>query len=156
IVQQVAGLTASQKLGNGLSLQARLARSWDKSDDFLADSFQGDFNTTRDNASAQADYAFGAAQAQTLTLGIDYLNDRVDSTTPYPIDERSDTGVFAQYVGALRAWHVEGSFRYDDNEQFGGHGTGSIAVGYALSPALQLVTQYGTAFRAPTFNELYY
>ena len=156
IVQQVAALSASQKLGNGLTLAARLARAWDESDDFLDQSFQGDFNTTRDSASAQADYAFGPAAMHLLPVGIDYLNDAVDSSTPYTIDERDDTGLFAQYMGTLGAWRIEASLRHDDNQQFGGHDTGSMALGYAISPALQLVAQYGTAFRAPTFNELYY
>ncbi len=38
----------------------------------------------------------------------------------------------------------------------GGHGTESAALGYAFSEELQFVAQYGTAFRAPSFNELYY
>lgn len=154
IVQQVAGVTASQKFGTGFNLTARLARAWDQSDDFLDQNFQGDFNTRRDSAGAQLDYNLG--QAQVLTLGLDYLNDRVDGSTPYTVDQRDDTGVYAQYTGSLGAWRLEGSYRHDDNEQFGGHDTGSVALGYAFSPALQLVAQYGTAFRAPTFNELYY
>ncbi|HYP80008.1 MAG TPA: TonB-dependent receptor, partial [Steroidobacteraceae bacterium] len=154
IVQQVAGLTATQKLGEGITLTARLARAWDESDDFVDQDFQGDFNTTRDNAGAQLDYALGGKQV--LTFGIDYLKDSVDSSTPYTVDERDDTGLYAQYTGSLGAWRVEGSYRHDDNQQFGSHETGSIALGYVVAPALQLVAQYGTAFRAPTFNELYY
>ena len=154
IVQQVAGVTAKQKFGAGFDLTARLARAWDESDDFVDQSFQGNFNTTRDSAGAQLDYTFGGSQV--LTFGIDYLNDSVDSSTPYTVDQRDDTGLYAQYIGSRGAWRVEGSFRHDDNQQFGSHDTGSIALGYAFSPALQLVAQYGTAFRAPTFNELYY
>lgn len=156
IVQQVASVSASQKFGNGINLMGRIARAWDESDDFVDTAFQGDFNTTRDSASAQLDYAFGAAGAQMFTVGLDYLNDSVDSSTPYTVDQRDDTGLFAQYMATLGAWRVEASLRHDDNQQFGGHDTGSLALGYAFSPALQLVAQYGTAFRAPTFNELYY
>ncbi len=36
------------------------------------------------------------------------------------------------------------------------HDTGSAAWGYALSDALRFTVSYGTAFKAPTFNELYY
>jgi vitamin B12 transporter len=158
ILQQVAGVSASQKWGEGVTLSARLARAWDKSDDFLRagqqDTFQGDFNTTRDSASGQLDYTFGGSHL--LSLGVDHLNDKVDSTTPFDVTRRHDTGVFAQYVGSLGAWRTEASLRHDDNQQFGAHRTGSIAVGYAFAPEWELVAQYGTAFRAPTFNELYY
>lgn len=158
ILQQVAGLSGKQKLGDGLTLNLRIARAWDQSDDFLRagqqDTFAGDFNTTRDSASGQLDYTF--ASTHLLSLGVDYLNDKVDSTTAFDVDRRHDTGVFAQYVGSLGAWRAEASLRHDDNQQFGAHRTGSLALGYAFAPQWELVAQYGTAFRAPTFNELYY
>jgi vitamin B12 transporter len=44
----------------------------------------------------------------------------------------------------------------DDSSQYGRHNTGSIAYGYKLSDALRVNASYGTSFRAPTFNELYY
>lgn len=153
IVQQVAGLTVSQKLAGGWSLMARAARAWDESDDFHEGDFQGHFDTVRDSATLQVDRSFAS---QSLSLGVDYLNDQVDSSTPYDADERDDVGAFVQYMGTLGAWRIEGSYRYDDNQQFGGYDTGSLALGYTISPALQLIAQYGTAFRAPTFNELYY
>ena len=158
ILQQVAGISARQKLGDAVSVSLRVARAWDESDDFLRagqqDTFQGDFNTTRDSASGQLDYTF--AGTQLLSLGVDYLDDKVDSTTPFDVDQRHDTGVFAQYVGSIGAWRAEASLRHDDNQQFGAHRTGSLALGYAFAPAWEVVAQYGTAFRAPTFNELYY
>jgi vitamin B12 transporter len=158
ILQQVAGVSGSQKLGDAVSVSMRVARAWDKSDDFLRagqqDTFQGDFNTTRDSASGQLDYTFGGTHL--LSLGVDYLNDKVDSTTAFDVDHRHDTGVFAQYVGSIGAWRAEASLRHDDSQQFGAHRTGSLAVGYAFAPAWEVVAQYGTAFRAPTFNELYY
>jgi len=158
ILQQVAGLSGSQKFGEGVTLNVRLARAWDQSDDFLRagqqETFQGDFNTTRDSASGQLDYTFGGKHL--LSLGVDYLDDKVDSTTAFDQDKRRDTGVFAQYVGSIGAWRAEASLRHDDNQQFGAHRTGSLALGFAFAPEWELIAQYGTAFRAPTFNELYY
>ena len=46
--------------------------------------------------------------------------------------------------------------RRDDNEQFGEHNTGNAAWGYTLHRGLRLSASYGTAFKSPTFNELYY
>jgi vitamin B12 transporter len=80
----------------------------------------------------------------------------VAGSTDYTVDSRDDTALFAQYVAEAGRWRVEGSVRGDDNEQFGRHGTGSAALGYALGNGLQLLAQYGTGFRAPSFNDLYY
>jgi len=46
--------------------------------------------------------------------------------------------------------------RSDDNEAFGRHTTESVAWGYQLAESLRLIASWGTAFRAPTFNDLYW
>ncbi|HYN78673.1 MAG TPA: TonB-dependent receptor, partial [Lamprocystis sp. (in: g-proteobacteria)] len=51
---------------------------------------------------------------------------------------------------------LSASLRQDDNQQFGTHATGSAAWGYSLAGGVRLLASYGTAFKAPTFNELYY
>ncbi|MET0280102.1 MAG: TonB-dependent receptor [Steroidobacteraceae bacterium] len=155
LLQQVAGATLDQQLGERAGkLTLRLGRAWDRSHDYVDDSFQSEFETRRDSASAQWD--INAARGQLVSLGVDYLNDHVDSSTAYDVSSRDNTGVFGQYVGEFGAWRGEGSLRNDDNEQFGSHTTGSAALGYTINPALQLLAQYGTGFRAPTFNELYF
>ena len=128
--------------------------SRDQSDNFLNDVFQSRFNTTRDSASFQNDVTLGTTQL--LSLGLDYLEDRIDSTTPYTVTERRNTGVFSQYQGTYGAHDLQLSVRGDDNEQFGKSTTGGVAWGYALRRDLRLVASSGNAFKAPTFNELYF
>jgi vitamin B12 transporter len=48
------------------------------------------------------------------------------------------------------------SARNDDSSQFGSHSTGSVGYGYRFTPSLRANVSYGTSFRAPTFNQLYY
>jgi vitamin B12 transporter len=48
------------------------------------------------------------------------------------------------------------SVRHDDNDQFGSHSTGNVAYGYRITDKLRVNASYGTSFRAPTFNELYF
>jgi len=154
LLQQIAGIGLTHQFSAGSQLSLQLGRAWDQSDDFLDASFQGDFNTRRDSISAQWDLQLTAGQA--VTLGADYQNDNVTGTTDFDVKSRADTGLFAQYVGDHGRWRTELSLRGDDNQQFGSHGTGSAALGYAWSDALQFVLQYGSAFKAPSFNELYY
>ena len=46
--------------------------------------------------------------------------------------------------------------RHDDSSQYGGRTTGAVAYGYRVAPAWRLTASYGTAFKAPSFNDLYY
>jgi vitamin B12 transporter len=154
LLQQVAGIGVTRKFSEGNQLALRIGRSWDKSDDYLDDAFVGDFTTRRDDINAQWDWKFAAGQL--LTAGVEYVNDTVGGNTSYDQDERDNKALFLQYMGDHGPWRTEMSWRGDDNEQFGKHDTVSAALGYAVSDALQFVAQYGTAFRAPSFNELYY
>jgi vitamin B12 transporter len=58
---------------------------------------------------------------------------------------------------AKRGAHLaSASARLDDSSQYGSKSTGGIAYGYRFTPELRANASYGTSFRAPTFNELYY
>ena len=128
--------------------------SRDDSDNFLNGVFNSRFNTARDTASIQNDFTLSTKHL--LTLGLDYQNDRIASTTAFTVTERRNTGVFFQYQGAYGAQDIQFSVRGDDNEQFGNFTTGGLAWGYGLSRNLRFLASYGTAFKAPTFNDLYW
>jgi vitamin B12 transporter len=69
---------------------------------------------------------------------------------------RDNTGLFIQHQATFGNHDIQLSLRSDDNEQFGTYTTGNAAWGYELSESLRLTASYGTAFKAPTFNDLYY
>src|SRR5690606_18072514 len=104
--------------------------------------------------SLQADWRLG--EQQMLTLGVDWLRDTVWSDTHYVDTERADTAVFTQYQGTFGAHAVQLALRHDDDDQFGAHTTGNLAWGLLIGEAWRVTAGYGTAFKAPTFNELYY
>uniref|UniRef100_UPI002624D292 TonB-dependent receptor domain-containing protein n=1 Tax=uncultured Halomonas sp. TaxID=173971 RepID=UPI002624D292 len=64
--------------------------------------------------------------------------------------------IFGLYQLYLGKHDLAFSLRQDDNEQFGGHTTGSVSWGVELARNIRLTSSYGTAFKAPTFNDLYY
>lgn len=132
----------------------QVGRSEDKSDAFQDGDFYSRFDSRRDSASWQNDLSL--APGHILTLGVDYQHDEVNGTTDYAEDSRDNSGTFAQYLGEVGRHDWQLSLRHDDNQQFGQHDTGNIGYGYALSDELRATISYGTAFKAPTFNELYY
>ena len=114
----------------------------------------GHFDTEKRHASLQSDLQLGGSQQ--LTLGVDYVDDRIDSDTPYTETSRNNVGVFGQYQVQFGAHQALLAARHDDNQQFGGYDTGSLGWKWSIAPDLALTAAWGTAFGAPTFNDLYY
>lgn len=89
-------------------------------------------------------------------VGMDWQQDRLLSgSTGFTAPSRDNTGVFAS---VFHTWHplsFELTGRADDNEQFGTHGTWQSALSLALPEQHRATLSYGTAFRSPTFANLY-
>lgn len=92
----------------------------------------------------------------TLTLAYDRLEQKVDSTTNYAEDERNTDGFLASYLLNHGNHSIQASIREDHNSQYGNYKTGGVGYGYRLTPAWRISTNYGKAFKAPTFNQLYF
>ena len=154
IVQQVVGAQLRWKASDRFDLRFNVGSNKDESDNFRGSASNGSFATRRDSASVQADIAL--ADAQLLTLGADWLRDRVDSSTTYDVTGRTNRAVFAQYQSRFGSHDLQLALRNDDNEQFGNETTGTAAWGLSFADAWRVTASYGTAFKAPTFNELYF
>lgn len=68
---------------------------------------------------------------------------------------RNNVGVYALSQYRWEQWLGELSGRTDDNQQYGRHNTWQAGLGWNFLPEYRLSARYGTAFRAPTFNDLY-
>ena len=90
-----------------------------------------------------------------FTLGIENLDQHVTGTTTYSQTSRTVQSMLAGYNGTFGDHQVQANVREDDNSQFGSHNTGSLAYGYRITPAWRIAASVGTAFKAPTFNDLY-
>ncbi|WP_066093628.1 TonB-dependent vitamin B12 receptor [Xanthomonas massiliensis] len=159
--QQVAGGMLAWRPDARVTVTARVGRNeddadvyWDASHDVRQRVPVAVYDTRRDTASLQGDFA--ATADQLLSAGVDWQRDHVDATTAYDESSRRNTGVFAQYQGRFGAHQLQASVREDDNEQFGHHATGTLGYGFAFGPGFRLTASAGTGFRAPTFNDLYY
>jgi vitamin B12 transporter len=112
------------------------------------------FDTTRHTSTVQADW--GMTSNQLITVGVDYLKDQVFSDNAFSQTSRSVTGEFAEYQVFDAHNNLAMSLRSDQNSQFGDHLTGNLAFSHQLSNTLQLMASVGTAFHAPTFDDLYF
>ena len=152
-VQQIVGGRLRYAPTDTLRIALSLARSDDLSDNYRNDVYASTFDTRRRMATLQADATVGDAL---LTFGLDWQADRVESSTRYARDRRINRGLFAQWQQDFGAQSLQASLRRDDDRQFGGVTTGSVLWGWRIDDALRFSARYGTAYKAPTFNELYF
>jgi len=67
--------------------------------------------------------------------------------------ERSQNALALGYGVALGAHSFQANLRRDDDSEFGGKSTGSLAYGLALTPQWRATVSAGTSFRAPTLYQ---
>lgn len=153
-VQQVLGAYAAMPVLAGWFSRLSVNESRDDSDNLFNDEVQTLFDSQRRQMTWQNDVSIG--EAQLLTLGVDYVSDEVVSTTEFAETERDNVGYFIQDQIRLGRHDIVGSLRYDDNDAYGENTTGGLTWGVDLSDAARVTASYGRAFRAPTFNELFF
>jgi vitamin B12 transporter len=90
-----------------------------------------------------------------VRLGVEGLWQQLDTSAAYSDDFRRVTSFTAGYTAALGGHDLQVNVRHDDYSDFGGATTGLLGYGYRLTPAVRVSATVSSAFRAPTFNELY-
>lgn len=96
-----------------------------------------------------------------LSLGLSTYTDRASNISISGNSSRFDESinnkaVFAIFQSSINKNDFSLSARVDDHDGFGKHNTGQFAWAYNPNQKLRLLASYGTAFRAPDINELYY
>lgn len=136
----------------GWQTQLRAGTSADKSSSVVAAS-PSTFNTRQNELGWQNDIttAWGVA-----VLGLDHRVQKVDSTTAYPVTERTISSVFAGLNGSQGAHSWQANVRRDHNSQFGDANTWFAGYGYQFAPAWRVNLSHGTSFVAPSYNQLYF
>lgn len=131
----------------------RMGRSTDDSTNFLDAAMTDVFRTDQNQISWQNDIRLPVGK---LLLAWESLEQNVSGTTNYPIKERRTRSWIAGWNGKLDNHRLQTSLRRDDSSQFGAKTTGNLGWGYQFSEQWRANASYGTAFKAPSFNDLYY
>ncbi|MCW7539641.1 TonB-dependent receptor [Aquabacterium sp. A7-Y] len=153
------GVTLENRLHARWLSSLRLSLSDDKSASVYKRSSDGqldgrsDFDTRRRQLVWQNTFEIGNDR---IIAGLERLEDEVDGTTAYTVDERHIDSVLLAYALNRGDWTGQAALRRDDNSQFGGFTTHSLALGYRLGPAWRVTGSLASNFQAPTFNQLYY
>ena len=113
------------------------------------------FRTDQDQADWQNEITVPLGS---LVLGGAYRTEKLASDTVFTRTRRKTVSAYAGYAGEFGPHLLQSSARYDrydENSQERNRGTGSLAYGSRFSSALRLAASVGTAFKLPSFNDLY-
>lgn len=153
-INQVAGVSMKRPLARHWVTRLSLGESRNDNNNLNNGVHSSTFDSRIRTATWQNDFLIGISRR--LTLGADWNRQQVSSDTAFNQTSRHNTGVFAVGRWAFGRNALQLSARRDQNSSYGAHGTGSVAWRYRFNDSLQLSASYGSAFDAPTFNELYY
>jgi vitamin B12 transporter len=141
---------SSNQITNSWQSLIRAGQSQDKST--TTGAFPSFFGTRQPQFTWQNDIKLGPG---TAIAGAEYLAQHVTSDSGFAQDHRSIRSAFAGFAGTYEKHDWQANIRRDDNTQFGNHTTGLLGYAYRLTSELRLRVGVGSAFKAPTFNDLY-
>ncbi len=148
---QLAALQWQGPLLEGVNSEVRVGRTWDKGETVTATT--GHIDSVQDQASWINRVNVGGG---TLTAGAEWLRQSVDSDTAYDVTSRRVSSGLLGWRAVIGAVSVQADARHDRNSQFGNHTTAQLATAWQVDSTWRLRASAGTAFRAPSFNLLYY
>jgi vitamin B12 transporter len=153
-------LYSFNRLADFWTSTARLGRSVDYSRNYKDGRYYTKFRTQQNQYQWQNDFRLPIGSA---LLAVERLEEKVSNFDTsivgggvYPHDERHVNSIIAGWKGNIDAHRLQFDLRRDDNSLYGEKTTGFAAYGYQFTPTWRANVSYGTAFRAPTFNDLYY
>jgi vitamin B12 transporter len=131
----------------------RVGQSVDDSHDYRDGQDNGKFRTRQTQYQWQNDFRLPVGSA---LLALERLEERISTSGDYDRDKREIDSIVAGWSGNFAGHRLQFDLRRDDNSQYGGKTTGFASYGYQFSEAWRANVSYGTAFKAPSFNDLYY
>ncbi len=96
------------------------------------------------------------AEGHSLSLSAENLNQAVTSTKVFVQTFRNVNSLLGGYVGEYGAQQVQLNLRQDRYSDFGTANTGLLGYGVSFADSWRATASVSNAFRAPTFNELFY
>ena len=149
---RIAGWGLEHKWSADSRTQFKLARSDDRSTSFTTFD-TGQFDTAQTQATLQHDLNTAVGN---VIVGAESIKEEVSGTQAYAVNSRTTRAVFAGLHGQSGAHFWQANLRRDSNSQFGDATTGFASYGYQITPHWRPHVAYGTSFKMPSFNTLYY
>lgn len=147
-------LSSDDRLGERWHSHLRLAQGMDDSHTYLNGAPAYRYQTRNNQMSWQNNLKI--SDSQHVDLAAEYLDQSVTSDTLYTQTSRTVNSLLGGYVGQFGTQQIQLNLRQDNYSDFGAANTGLLGYGWQLATALRLTASIANAFKAPTFNDMYY
>jgi vitamin B12 transporter len=171
IVNEVGSVGGTYAVNTAFRLKSNIGVSKDKTttEDDANAATDDAFTTWRDSFLLQGDWQLDTNAL--LSAGFDYTRDRVRGAIAVSFDpvtrkptafsnyndtSRGNRAWFAQLQNRIGIADLVFGFRNDDNDAFGRKSTGNVSIGIDAGETTRVVFASGSAFHAPSFNDLYW
>jgi len=91
-----------------------------------------------------------------LTLAVERREESVEQDAGFAVTRRNTNAVTGVWQLQHEGHALQANLRHDRSDQYGGRTTGAFAWGWQFAPEWRVVASYGTAFKPPSFNDLYF
>ncbi|MBK8065052.1 MAG: TonB-dependent receptor [Betaproteobacteria bacterium] len=144
--------------------EARLVDAWRsrltlaQGSDYRTDTLNGNLASRSNTRNRQLiwDNRFAVATGHEVSVGIESLKQHlVNSGLARPTYHRDASTLRLGYLGSVGAHSLQFNARSESYSDFGAANTHFAGYGYALSEDWKLIASTSTAFRAPTFVDLF-
>ena len=153
---QAFGLNTRRRMNDLWTTELRIGRGEDESvstPSFTVGQPHDRYATRQDQVVWQNDVRLPLGRAM---IALETLREEITASSIYTNTARHTDSVVLGWNGNVDAHVWQLGLRHDDNSQFGGKTTHSANYGYRFAPGWRVSAGLGTAFKAPTFNDLYY
>ncbi len=131
----------------------RLGRGTDDTEYYTDGVQTSNVRTDQDQVSWQNDIRLPLGKG---LLAAEWLKQKVTASQDYDETERTIKSLLAGWGASVDVHRWQLNVRHDDISQTGSKTTGTAAYGYQISDAVRAHAAYGTAYKAPSMNDLYY
>lgn len=153
VAQSVLNLYSRNRLADIWTSTVRVGQSIDDSTSYAPYSPTGTrIKTTQEQFAWQNDVRVAVGS---LMVALESLNQKALYQGTFD-RTRSIDSTLVGWSGRLGDHRLQANLRRDENSQYGGKTTAYAGYGYQITEALRAQVSTGSAFRAPTFNDLYY
>ncbi len=147
-------IASTNRFGSRWTSRVSLAQGIDDLKSYLDSAFVDRFKTTNSQLNWHNEVAL--SDDIRLALGWEHLHQDLDSNLEFTGTTRRVNGAYASLLAERGPHNVQVNLRYDRYSDFGHRATWLAGYGYEITSRWRANATLSTAYKAPTFNELYF
>lgn len=145
---EVINLKGRVSPSQNIEVNTRLSRFKDDLNQVTSTNF---VHSTTQEAELYSKFKF--ADSQNILIGVTHRNTDADTSTIN--EDINSTGYYIQHQYQTDKLNSQLGIRLEDNEKFGAHTVAQGGVRYQLLSKTSIYTNIGSAFKAPSLNDMY-